>query len=204
VVAYTESEVTTTLDELRQRGLVRFVLPSHGRSVVRYRQVLGEVLGLDTLQLALIGLLLLRGPQTAGELRGRSGRMADVGSLDAVERELTLLAKHEPRLVARVPRRPGQKEDRWTELLRRPDDTTVGPSGSGTMPQPSVTSVVPEGDADADADADDDAAAGAEASDGLAALRQEVASLRAEIESLRHELGSLTATLDELRSSLGG
>ncbi len=200
VVAYTESEVATTLDELRQRGLVRFVLPSHGRSVVRYRQVLGEVLALDALQLALVGVLLLRGPQTVGELRARSGRLADLGSLDAVERELTLLAEHEPPLVARVPRRPGQKEDRWAELLQRPGDTTVGRSGSGATPQPSVSSVAPA----AHAHADDDAAAGSEESGGLAALHQEVASLRAEVGSLRHELGALATALGELRSSLGG
>lgn len=200
VVAYTESEVTEALDELRQRGLVRFVLPSHGRSVVRYRQVLGEVLGLDALQLALVGMLLLRGPQTVGELRTRSGRMADLGSLDAVERELALLAAHEPPLVSRVPRRPGQKEDRWTELLRRPEDTTVGESERGAMPQPSVSSADPA----ADAEADDDAAAGSEVSGGLVALRQEVGALREEVSSLQHELGSLRTALDELRSSLGG
>jgi uncharacterized protein len=199
VVAYSESEVTEVLDELRQLGLVRFVLPSHGRSVVRYRQVLGQELALDALQLALVSMLLLRGPQTVGELRTRSGRLADLGPLDAVERELTLLAAHEPPLVARVPRRPGQKEDRWTELLRRLEDTAVGGSEKGEVPEPSVTSAVSAVDADTDRAATE----GMEVSGGLAALRREVGALGEEVGSLRDELFSLRTALDELRSSLG-
>ena len=200
VVAYTQREVSEALDELRQLGLVRFVLPSHGRSVVRYRQVLGEEVGLDALQLALVSMLLLRGPQTVGELRTRSGRLADLGPPDAVERELTLLAGHEPPLVARVPRRPGQKEDRWTELLSRPEATTTGGSEGGAVPEPSVTRAASAVDADTDRAPTD----GREVSGGLAALRREVGALREEVGSLRDELGSLRTALDELRSSLGG
>lgn len=200
VVAYSESEVTETLDELRQLGLVRFVLPSHGRSVVRYRQALGEELGLDALQLALVSMLLLRGPQTVGELRTRSGRLADLGPLDAVERELTLLTEHQPPLVARVPRRSGQKEDRWTELLRRPEDTAVGGSVKSEVPEPSVTSAASAVDADTGGAATE----GMEVGGGLAALRQEVGALAGEVGSLRDELSSLRTALDELRSSLGG
>jgi uncharacterized protein len=199
VVAYTESEVTGALDELRQLGLVRFVLPSHGRSVVRYRQVLGEVLGLDTLQLALVSMLLLRGPQTVGELRTRSGRLADLGPLDAVERELTLLAAHEPPLVVRVPRRPGQKEDRWTELLGRPEDPAAGGSEGAAEPERSSSPVAPAADADAVG-----TAAVADVGGGPATLRPDVDALREELGSLRHELSSLRTALDELRSSLGG
>lgn len=200
VVAYTESEVTTALDELRERGLVRFVLPSHGRSVVRYRQVLGEVLALDPVQLALVGLLLLRGPQTVGELRTRGGRMADLGSLDAVARELTLLGEHEPPLVARVPRRPGQKEDRWTELLRRRDELTDGGTEHGAVPQQAAVAGSPM----TEPRVESPTVAGAETDGGLATLRREVGALREEVGSLRQELGSLRASLEELRASLGG
>ncbi len=76
VVDYDETTVLAALDELKDQKLVRFVLPSHGRSVVRYRQVLDETLGLDARQCAILAVLLLRGPQTIGELRIRTERMA--------------------------------------------------------------------------------------------------------------------------------
>ena len=68
VVDYGEGTVMSALDELKAQRLVRFVLPSHGRTAVRYRQVLDEKLGLDERQLALVAVLLLRGSQPAGFL----------------------------------------------------------------------------------------------------------------------------------------
>jgi uncharacterized protein YceH (UPF0502 family) len=64
VVTYDESTVMATLNELKEQRLVRFVLPSHGRTAIRFRQVLGEAMGVDTRQGALLAVLLLRGPQT--------------------------------------------------------------------------------------------------------------------------------------------
>src|SRR5579875_2465837 len=84
VVSYTEAEVQEALDRLREKGLIRKVLPSHGRSVVRFRHVLDERLALDARQLALLGGLLLRGPQTVGELRTRTDRMASFASTEEV------------------------------------------------------------------------------------------------------------------------
>src|SRR5665213_4401191 len=81
VVHYDESVVESALSQLKDQRLVRFVLPSHGRSVVRYRHVLDEVLGVDDRQLALLAVLLLRGPQTVGELRTRTERMVDFEDL---------------------------------------------------------------------------------------------------------------------------
>ena len=101
------------LHELKDERLVRFVLPSHGRSVVRYRHVLDEALGLDAGQSAILGMLLLRGPQTAGELRVRTERMVPLDGLHGVEHELELLATRTEPLAASVGRRPGQKEERW-------------------------------------------------------------------------------------------
>ena len=69
VTSFDEPTVEVSLATLKEEGLVRYVLPSHGRSVVRYRQVLDERLALDDRQMALVGVLLLRGPQTVGELR---------------------------------------------------------------------------------------------------------------------------------------
>ena len=117
VVTYDETAVQAALDELKDRKLVRFVLPSHGRSVVRYRHVLDEALGLDDRQCAILTMLLLRGPQTIGELRIRTERMTTFDSLDEIQHELDLLGGREEPLAANVGRRPGQKEERWATLL---------------------------------------------------------------------------------------
>src|SRR5580693_1760464 len=112
VVSYDETTVLAALHELKDQKLVRFVLPSHGRSVVRYRQVLNETLGLDDRQCAILAVLLLRGPQTIGELRIRTERMARFDGLDEVQHELDLLGGRDEHLAGNVGRRPGQKEER--------------------------------------------------------------------------------------------
>jgi uncharacterized protein len=117
VVTLDDDTVTAALAELKELHLVRFVLPSHGRSVTRYRHVLEEVFGLDVQGVSLLGLLLLHGPQTPGELRTRAGRMATFPSVDAVHDDLSRLTNHPDQLAGLVPKRPGQKEDRWEQLL---------------------------------------------------------------------------------------
>ncbi len=114
VVSYDEDTVLSTLTVLKEERLVRFVLPSHGRTAVRYRHVLPEALALDRRQCALVAVLLLRGPQTIGELRSRTDRMADFDSLEEVEHELQYLSNVEEPLATRLDRKPGQKEERWT------------------------------------------------------------------------------------------
>ncbi len=120
VVTFDEATVMAAVDELKAQRLVRFVLPSHGRSVVRFRHVLDETLALDAAECALLAVLMLRGPQTVGELRLRTDRMAEFDSLGELERELTRLAGREEPLVANVGRRPGQKEERWACTLAAP------------------------------------------------------------------------------------
>ncbi len=117
VVSYDEHLVQTALASLRNAELIGLVYPSHGRSVTRYRHVLTERLGLDDRELALLAVLLLRGPQTAGELRARSERMARFDGIDAVDADLVRLSEKAEPLVIRQPRRPGQKEERWAQLL---------------------------------------------------------------------------------------
>ena len=132
----------TALDELKELRLVRFVLPSHGRSVVRYRHVLDEALGLDNRQSAILAMLLLRGPQTIGELRTRTDRMAQFDGLDDVGHELELLASRQEPLAANVGRRPGQKEERWATLLlvaatteaATPTAASTSGKGNGSSP----------------------------------------------------------------------
>jgi len=175
VVAYDEGLVETALSSLKDAGLLRFVHPSHGRSVTRYRQVIDERLGLGSSALALLAVLLLRGPQTVGELRARTERMADFGSLDDVGAELERLAGGPDPLVSRMPRRPGQKEERWTQLL-------------GGEP--------PEADAASDATTEETDAAAAMRS---VSLDDVVISLRADVDALREEVQRISAIVEELR-----
>ena len=117
VLLLSETEVQRALESLKAMKLVRFVFPSHGRSAVRYRHVLDEVAGLDERQRSLVAVLLLRGPQTLGELRTRTERMASFTGLGDVESELRHLADRSEPLVERLGRRPGQKEERFAHLL---------------------------------------------------------------------------------------
>lgn len=175
VVAYDVTVVEAALGALKDRGLVRFVLPSHGRSVVRYRHVLDEALGLDPGRLALLAALLLRGPQTAGELRARTERMVDLSDTAAVEHELSAMTTAEGALVRRLDRRPGQKEERWAEQL------TAGGGSPEAGPVPETDQARPVG-----------APAGP-----LDQLRAQMAEIRSEVEELR-------AAVEALRSALGG
>jgi uncharacterized protein len=191
VVDYDESVVESALSQLKDQRLVRFVLPSHGRSVVRYRQVLDEVLGIDDRQLALLAVLLLRGPQTVGELRTRTERMVDFDDLGSVEHDLELMTSLGDGLVERLGRRPGQKEERWAQLLAVDHHPPTGPAES---PTPESVSVPQREDGDASPSATGSALLSPRP---WAELRDEVTSLRAEVEGLRSEL-------IELRASLGG
>ena len=196
VVSYGEQTVETALHELKDLRLVRFVLPSHGRSVVRYRQVLDENLGLDARQSAVLAVLLLRGPQTVGELRLRTERMSRFDGLDEVQHELDLLGARDEPLVTNVGRRPGQKEERWASLL-------VGTAARESVPDPVPVPVpVPVPLTDDGSDDRTDVAVSPspvqhQKPDQADELRSEVADLRAEVAELRR-------ALDELRTSLGG
>jgi uncharacterized protein YceH (UPF0502 family) len=178
VVNYDELVVEVALSSLKDAGFLRFVHPSHGRSVTRYRQVLDERFGLSARSLALLAVLLLRGPQTVGELRTRSERMADFTGLGEVEDELGSLSDLPEPLVRRLPRQPGQKEERWAQLL------------AGEPP-------VAPGHADAREGADAPAALRS------GSVRDELELLRAELEGLREELAVVRADLDGFRASFG-
>ncbi len=132
VVAYDDRTVLDALDGLKAKRLVRFVHPSHGGRTIRYRHVLDDALGLGPDELALLTVLMLRGPQTAGELRQRTERLYPFASIADLEATLRSLAGREPPLAALVGRRPGQKDDRWTHLLgAAPSSGAVPPTGTG-------------------------------------------------------------------------
>ena len=110
-----EHEVLGVLDSLKAGGFLRFVHPSHGRSVTRYRQVFDERHGLERPAAALIAMLLLRGSQTAAELQSRTGRMYEFASAADAEAALHSLARQE--LVRLLDRQPGQSAQRWQQLV---------------------------------------------------------------------------------------
>jgi uncharacterized protein len=172
VVSYDDPLVEVALSSLKDAGLLRFVHPSHGRSVTRYRQVLDERSGLDARELALLAVLLLRGPQTVGELRIRTERMADFESMGDVEADLSRLSNRPDPLVRRLPRQSGQKEERWAELFTgEPAETASAHADATEAP---LTSRY-----DSDRDG--------------------FASLRADIDALRRELDGLKSAVDEMR-----
>jgi len=173
VVEFDEPTVDNALVSLKAEGLVRFVHPSHGRSVTRYEQLLGEQLALSERQLALIAVLMLRGPQTVGELRSRTERMCDFDGVNDIDLELERLKKLPEPAVERLSRQPGQKEERWTQLLTDSSAALVraaGPLLSEGIRRPAG------GPADAEA---------------LTDVAAQVAELRFEIAELREQLALL-------------
>jgi uncharacterized protein len=196
VVTLDDQTVLAALDDLRGQHLIRVVLPSHGRSVKRYRHVLDEVYGLDAPRYALLATLLLRGPQTLGELRARSERMVDFPSVGDVQDQLTVLAEHSEGLARLLPRRPGQKEDRWQQIVATPwnsdadstesDGVETGTStfvGSSQAEPGLLVVTAPASDSD---------------------LQIELEELRSELDSLRNEVAALREDLEALQKELGG
>ena len=114
VVDYDEATIRAAIDKLSRRGWVRLASGPGGR-VAKYRHLLDEALGRVPSQIALLGVLMLRGAQTPGELKSRVERIYPFGSLEDIQRTLDVLAEHE--LVEKLPRRPGQSQDRYVQLL---------------------------------------------------------------------------------------
>jgi uncharacterized protein YceH (UPF0502 family) len=114
VTHYDEPTVRAAAERLTRYGLVRLA-SGHGSRATKYRHLADEALGLSREQLAVLAVLLLRGPQTPGELRQRTERMATLDSPASVERVLDVLV--ERGYAARQGRRPGQKEERFAQLL---------------------------------------------------------------------------------------
>ena len=114
VTSYTEGEVGHTVRELESLGLVREVW---GARVAKYEHQAGKILQVQSKGLALLCPLMLRGPQTLGELKTNSHRLYPFDDLEDVQYMLQRLAEHEPALLMSLPRQPGQKEDRFAHLL---------------------------------------------------------------------------------------
>ena len=114
VVDYDEATIRAALDRLSQRSWTRLA-SGPGSRAVKFRHLFDEALGLSDAEISLLAVLMLRGPQTPGELKQRSERLRRFDSVPEVTETLEGLARRE--LVVRRERRPGQKEDRYAHLL---------------------------------------------------------------------------------------
>jgi uncharacterized protein len=181
VTAYDESTVRQAADRLTKYGLARLA-SGHSSRATKYRHLAEEGLGLGREELALLAVLLLRGPQTPGELKGRSDRMASIASLSDVERVLAVLTDRG--YVRRLGRRPGQKEDRFEQLLggagapmdsaesiAAPPHQAITTPGASAPPAPAPHAPLREADDDLES--------------RVSALEADVAALRAELARLR-------------------
>jgi len=134
VSTYSEGEIGHTLRELESLGLVR---EAWGARVAKYEHKAEKGLDLQSKSMALLCPLMLRGPQTPGELKTNSHRLYDFEDLDDIHHMLHRLSEHEPPLVMALPRQPGQKEERYVHLLSGEPDmaemasfaTTPAPGG---------------------------------------------------------------------------
>ena len=117
VTSYSENEVANALETLREKNLT-YVFHGSTSRVPKYKHVMPEVLHLNAQETALMCALMLRGPQTAGELRSSAGRLYEFSGLEEVDATVNALITHEPDpLVVRLARQPGQKEARFAHLL---------------------------------------------------------------------------------------
>lgn len=166
VVDFDEKTVVRALDSLRDRELTRVVSGADMR-VPRYYHRFAEVMELEEKEVAVLCELMLRGPQTVGELRGRAGRMVSFAELAEVSAVLEKLVTGE--LVTCLPRQPGRKESRYAHLLAGQPEAAEADAEGEAPPEPATLEVRAE-------------------NERLATLEQEVAGLREEVTSLRQQL----------------
>ena len=129
VVDYDEAAIRGALERLARKGWTRLA-SGPGSRTAKYRHLLDEALGRVPSQIALLAVLMLRGPQTPGELKTRVERLYPFGTLEDVQKALDALAEND--LVQRLPRRPGQSQDRYEQLLG--DGTEEAPTASPAEP----------------------------------------------------------------------
>ena len=138
VVEYTDHDVEVALRSLRDRGLTRTVHSTSNRAA-KYRHVLPDVFRLDDAATAVLAVLMLRGPQTVGELKSRTDRLHHFDSVDDVATTLDDLAGRAEPLVHRLAREPGQKDHRWEHLLGPAGEPTAAEDEPAEQPDHLVT-----------------------------------------------------------------
>ncbi len=173
VVALTEAEVDAAMLQLREKGLAR-TLRGTGSRAWKHRHILHEELTLDDHELAVLAVMMLRGPQTPGELRTRTERYVQSGSPSEVEDALVRLSGRTEPLAVNLGRGPGQSQDRWIHLV-----------SDGEPPEPTPELVL----GDVPAPRPPAASAGRSLADKVAELGSELAELRGRFDALCELLG---------------
>jgi len=184
VVDYDDAVIRDALHRLERRGLIRLASGRASRAP-KYRHLLADALPMSPAEQAVMSVLMLRGPQTPGELKQRAERMHVFADLDAVQETLRALIERD--LTARMERRPGQKEERYAELLGGPaaagaehEEPRSAPASAdvdrttpprSTFSATSVPSLAPD-------------------AESLAGLHERVARLEREVAGLRADRGA--------------
>jgi uncharacterized protein len=183
VVDYDERTVREGLTRLGRRGWSRLT-STQGSRAPKFRHLFDEALGLAPDELAVLGVLMLRGAQTPGELKSRSERLHPFADLGALHATVDRLIGRE--LVARLERRPGQKEERYVQLLGGDEDEAPAAPAPAPVPAPPavVEAPAPPPDTPAPEPEPDPLAERVERLEG------EVAALRSELDDLRRDLGA--------------
>jgi uncharacterized protein YceH (UPF0502 family) len=168
VVSYDETTITGAVDSLRDKNLVYLFYGSNSRAV-KYKHMVPSVYELDDAGVAIIAVLLLRGPQTLGELRERTGRLHEFSGIGEVQETLDGMARRDDPVVVKLERQPGQKEARYAHLLSgEVDQAAISPS------RETSTSTA-------------------------AGKNDRIENLEAEVERLKTEFSSLRDTFEEFR-----
>ena len=171
VTSYSPDAVEQAMESLREKNLGYVFYGSTSR-VPKYKHVVPEVLHLNAAELAIMCVLMLRGAQTPGELRGNGSRLYEFSGLDEVEQTLTgLMSRDGDPLVARLPRQPGQKEVRFVHLLNGEIPTDV-----------EVESAAPR--------------RAAPSPDRISVLEQEVVSLKSQVQDLQQQFDEFKKQFD--------
>ncbi len=168
VMSLDETALMTAIDSLRDKNLV-YLFYGSGSRAVKYKHMLPSVYDLEPGGVAIVAALLLRGPQTIGELRERTGRLHEFGGLGEVQEMLDELARRDEPMVIKLERQPGQKEARYAHLL------------CGEIDQDKVVTSRESTGA------------------STAGSTERIAKLENEVESLRTELSEFRVVFDEFR-----
>ena len=170
VVSYDETIVAKALDGLREKNLA-YVFHGSDARVAKYGHLFPKAYDLDPQETAVMCVLILRGPQTPGELRSRTPHLRNFESLALVEETLQRLATRDEPLVVRLPRTAGTKESRYAHLLG--GEINVEELATTVQPEPSTVRVRGE--------------------------NERIAKLEAEVETLKQELSELKTQFAEFR-----
>lgn len=206
VVDYDEAEIRKALGELGRRRWIRGASGHTSRSP-KYRHLLDTELSLSEDQISVLAVLMLRGEQTPGQLKQRTERMFGFHDLDALQTTLDALASRD--LIERLPRRPGQKEDRYRQLIggshleddvdepgadasSGPQGVPAGESGSVSGPTGTQTAATPAAIGEEPLPVPQDTPE-----------TERIEALERQVGELTRELSEMRTLLDDLRDQLG-